>query len=187
MAEKITDSQEVTQFRTVATAFCNLVRRPQSVEKAAFFTKLEKLLPLLCYAVQVNPPIEENLNYSGKWPHTTWRRLFDNLRNYLGKYDSYCHVYDPYNPDDIEPIIGSLTDDLADICRDLSPGLIAWRSAGTVKRRAIIDNWSISYRTHWGSHAARAWIAIHWLVHNHYVGADDKNFKGHRQSGLGKK
>jgi hypothetical protein len=180
MDARITDSPEVTQFRAFATAFCNLVRHPQSVEIAKFLTELEKLLPLLCHAVQLLPPVERCPHYRGKWPHTTWQRLFVKLREYLGEYDSYYYVYEPYNPDDTEPIISSLSDDLADICRDLSSGLTAWRRAGAAKRRAIVDDWCMNYRIHWGDHAATAWRAIHWLVHNYDVGTDDESFKGHQ-------
>lgn len=180
MTSRITDSPEVTQFRAIATAFCNLVRQPQLVEIAKFLTGLEKLLPSLCHAVQLLPSIERCPLYQGKWSSTKWKRLFVKLRDYLGKYDSYCHVYWPYDPDKIKPSIGSLADDLADICRDLSPGLTAWRHAGATKRRAIVDDWHMNYRIHWGDHAATAWRAIHWLVHFYDVGTEDESFKGHR-------
>lgn len=180
MTARITDKAEVTQFRALATSFCNLVRHSQSFEIAKFLTELEKLLPSLCHAAQLLPPIERCPDYHVKWLYTTWKRLYVKLRDYLGKYDSYCHVYEPYDPEDTEPTIGSLSDDLADICRDLSPGLTAWKRAGAAKRRVIVDDWYMNYCIHWGDHAASAWRAIHWLVHNHDVGTDDESFKGHQ-------
>lgn len=180
MTERITDRIEVTQFRTLATAFCKLVRRPKSFEIPKFLTELEKLLPLLCHAAQLLPQFERCSDYHGKWPHTKWKHFFVKLRDYVGKYDTYFQVYEPYDPDDTEPIMGSLSDDLTEICRDLSPGLTAWRSAEAAYRRAIVDDWYMKYCIHWGDHAATAWRAIHWLIHNHDVGTNDESFKGHR-------
>ena len=181
MTSRVTDRAEVAQFRSLATDFCNIVRHPESFMIVKFLSELEKLLPSLCHAAQLLPPVERSPDYHAKWSLTEWKRLYERLRGYLSKYDSYYYVYEPYNPDDTEPVISSLSDDLTDICRDLSPGLIAWKRVGAGKRRAIVDDWYLHYCIHWGDHAATAWRAIHWLVHNHEVGTDDESFEGHRK------
>jgi hypothetical protein len=187
MTARITENREVAKFRAIATKFCNLVCHPESVDIAKFLAELEILLPLLCSSVQFLPNIELSSDYHGEWLHKTWQQLFVKLRDYLGKYDSYCHVYEPYNTKDNEPTIGSLADDLADICRDLSPGLNAWSCAEADKRRAIVDDWQISYRIHWGYHAISAFWAIYWLIHHHSVGTEDETFEGHRKKGRKRK
>jgi hypothetical protein len=56
-----------------------------------------------------------------------------------------------------EPVVGLLSDDLADICRDLSEGLSSAKS-GHIKEACF--EWSQSYRTHWSRHAVSALAAI---------------------------
>jgi len=165
MTARITETIEVKNFLNTATTFCNLVRRPNSVDIATFLAKLEILLPLLCSSVLLLPRMERSPDYSGKWSHDTWQKLYKKLQNYLGKYDSYCRVYDPYDPGRNKPEMGSLADDLSDIYFDLSPGLSAWKRAGLDKRRAILDDWQMTFSGHWSYHLVSAWWSIHWIVY----------------------
>jgi hypothetical protein len=178
---KISDSKEVTEFRSIATYFCKLVRSSKSYGITDFLSKLEKLLPLLCYSVQLLPQVQQSPYYDREWSLKKWKKIHIKLRRYLGKYDTYCHVFEPYKPDDTEPAFSSLSDDLSDIYSDLSPGLTAWQYSDSAKRRAIIDNWQTTYRMHWGWHVASAWRAIYFLINHYEVGIGYEVFKGHRK------
>lgn len=94
--------------------------------------------------------------------HEAWSRVFGRLGRRL-PFGLYWTLTQPVaadlaGPD--EPTCGDLADDLADIWRDLKPGLDAWPDADEDARRAIVWEWRLSFRTHWGRHAADAMAVL---------------------------
>ncbi len=65
-----------------------------------------------------------------------------------------------------EPGIGSLSDDIADIYRDVVSGLVEFESG---RRAEALWEWGFNFRHHWGAHATGAIRAVHaWLAANAY-------------------
>lgn len=61
--------------------------------------------------------------------------------------------------------IGDLADDLADIYRDIKPGLRAWDENIDVYLPDVVFEWKEPlFRTHWGRHAVDALRVLHTLV-----------------------
>lgn len=76
--------------------------------------------------------------------------------------DFYHEVFDPlpFPPED--PVVGSLSDDLADIYRDVVTGLRAYEAG---RRAQAVWEWGFNLRAHWGEHATSAIRALHcWLA-----------------------
>jgi len=105
MAKRITDGSEVTLFRKLAKEFCTFVSHPERVALHDFLVRLESLLPQLCCAAQNLPEVERYSTYLGKRSRIVWHRLFVKLQKYFGKYDCSYSVFNPYDPDDTEPIL----------------------------------------------------------------------------------
>lgn len=70
----------------------------------------------------------------------------------------YWVVFDPYQEPPESPVIGHLTDDLGDIYRDISRGLILF-DGGRVDE--ALWEWAFNFRIHWGKHATSAMRALH--------------------------
>ena len=70
-------------------------------------------------------------------------------------------MFDPYDPDGSAPVMASLSDDIADIYRDLQGGLVAFR-AGEIDD--AVWEWRFGFDTHWGRHAAHGLFALHALI-----------------------
>ena len=87
--------------------------------------------------------------------------LFKNLRRKLGPHDRYWEFFNPYVKDD--PVTRSLADDLADIYRDIQPGLKLYRYGSKGARGAAIWNWRFGLTSHWGHHATDALRALQQL------------------------
>jgi hypothetical protein len=73
-------------------------------------------------------------------------------------FDFYWQVFDPYDHVDHEPGVGSLSDDVLDVYRDIRRGLWSWEKNATA---SAIWEWRFSFDTHWGAHAVDALRAIH--------------------------
>lgn len=71
----------------------------------------------------------------------------------LAGFDLYWEVFDPqYDHEDHEPVVGSLSDDVLDVYRDIRGGLWSWEKNEPAN---AIWEWRFSFDAHWGDHAAR--------------------------------
>ena len=85
----------------------------------------------------------------------------------LGPKMAYWAYFDPSAPQDSneQPIFHNLADDLADIYRDIKPGLRAWETGDDRYIETIVFNWRTPhFESHWGVHALSAMRALHPLV-----------------------
>ena len=94
--------------------------------------------------------------------HEQWQVTYDRLGPL--PFGFYTSAFDPQLRDNLEPQceIGDLTDDLADIWRDLTNGLTLFDCG---HEDAAEYQWAWSFRNHWGRHAASALHALHcWIA-----------------------
>lgn len=90
--------------------------------------------------------------------------MFGVVSRALGQQETYWAYFDPSEPRDCEerPMLHSLADDLADIYRDLKPGLRAWEAGHDRYLETIVYNWKTpSFGIDWGLHAVSAMRALH--------------------------
>ena len=112
--------------------------------------------------------------------HEEWLVVFRQLQLKLGPYDFYREIYDPAAFGDPggaidtgdEPVVSSLSDDLADIWRDLRSGLRVWDDASADIQSDLVSEWRESFVSHWGQHLVDGLRAIHWWRHVHHVDPD---------------
>ena len=93
--------------------------------------------------------------------HEGWeiiRRSFNGL-----PFDYYQEMFDPLDFSDSSPVVASLSDDLADIYRDLKPAIIAYDKG---KIREAEDNIKRNFEIHWSEHAISALKAIRQYLEN---------------------
>lgn len=174
----MTDSNGLARFRTAAEEFCGLVEQSAASGAADFLAVAERrLVALYAAALQLEADASSDGDWSARIPHEAWRDIYVRLQTILGPYDQYREIFDPAALGDPsgsieggdEPVVASLSDDLADIWRDLRPGLMAWALANERKRGDIAWEWQASFTSHWGQHLVDALRAIHWWRYVHHV------------------
>ena len=75
--------------------------------------------------------------------------------------DLYNDVYNPVATPHEDAITGSVSDDLADIYRDVVSGLRAYRGGD---QAGAVWEWSLGLYSHWGAHATSAIRVLHWWL-----------------------
>ncbi len=75
--------------------------------------------------------------------------------------DRYTEIFNPLSEPPESPVVGSLSDDLADIYGDVATGLRAYESGD---RAGAVWEWSFNLQFHWGEHATSAIRALHWWL-----------------------
>lgn len=91
-----------------------------------------------------------------------WKVVRDRFRNL--PVDGYWTIFDPSKTEDDEPVFGELSDDLADIYRDIKYGLSLF-DAGHYSE--AIWEWKFHFKFHWGRHLLNAQKVIYsWNSNN---------------------
>lgn len=165
------DSAQVFDFRHTAERFCSLLEsKPDNADKW-----VEDILATLAmlYACGHSLPTvslnEESNDYGDEFQvdDAEWGRVYSVVQTALGTQTIYWAYFDPSEPPNSleEPILGDLADDLADIYRDIKPGLRAWVDSDDLMLPKIIFDWKEPlFSSHWGVHAVSAIRALHPLA-----------------------
>ncbi len=166
-----TERSAVDEFADVARRFCDLVERHPDVGRRKLVTEWQHLLPELYVRGAALPDVKSNqLDAPEVMTDAEWWKLFSGLRDTLRDYDSHW-VEDPQHETPANPGESSLSDDIADIYRDLKRGLALWEANGGGKLGGAAWYWREHFRFHWGEHALDALRRIHFIV----CGSDDGN------------
>ncbi len=124
-----------------------------------FLSKCLLLLPQI-YALglqlpDVEPEISDVSNSNFAYPTSSIMKI-------LGKYDLYNEVFDPVFDEDI--VTSSISDDLADIYKDLKDPLSEYDCG---KENDAVWAWRFNILGHCGDHIVDTLRAIHRLVNDH--------------------
>ncbi len=159
-------------FVSVAQRFCTLLEFPvhdRDLWLADLLSTLATLYAAASTLREVALPEEgAEIPTIYKLKNEEWNALYLHLQAILGRDARYSAHFNPLTTDPAhdEPTAGDLADDLADIYRDIKPGLSAWNTLDDAYLHDIFYQWlEMGYRHHWGRHAADAIRMLHWLVY----------------------
>jgi len=116
----------------------------------------------------------------GRMSMEQWKELYNRLSAFLGEKKWYATVdfETQWTHQPQESLYGDLADDLADIYRDVMPGLRRWSSAGDEYLGNIVWDWQFHFAAHWGGdHASVALGYLHYLVFSQKIAHEDKRLK----------
>jgi hypothetical protein len=159
---------DVLRFRRAAECFCRLLESPPGDADRWVEDVLAALARLYAcghalptFGVSDDGP---DLREMFQVDDEEWRRVYDLVHDTLGPQYTYWAYFDPSEPRDSKekPIFHDLGDDLADIYRDIKPGLRAWDAGLETYLRDIVFGWKFPlFSSHWGVHAVSAMRALH--------------------------
>ncbi|MEM7386364.1 MAG: DUF5063 domain-containing protein [Verrucomicrobiota bacterium] len=146
----------VEAFRAAAEAFCLIAQGKEPLDHRDLYRLRELLLQLIFHVTAVENHPHDRQREGKPLRDDAFGQAVERFSHF--PFNLYRVVFDPHDFEaDDEPVTGMLSDDLADIYRDLAPGLDNARSGHLDD--ACFD-WSESYRCHWSHHAVNALKAI---------------------------
>ena len=163
----------------VASEFADIARRYRAAIDAREGQPVDDFLlglhPLLCeliYRASALPDLEtegEGELPKDRMTHLQWKRLYESLSAFLGKYNLYWQVFDPVELCDDDPMYGTLADDLADIYRDVGECLKTAFDPESPIPTIVIWSWRFQFFSHWGFHALGAARTVHAQIGYHHL------------------
>lgn len=92
--------------------------------------------------------------------HEDWREAYDAIARNLSTQLYQVIISDPFQvAEEAKLAVGDLADDLADVWRDMTEGLLALDKG--IPESAALWHWKLMFDSHWGVHAVRALGVMH--------------------------
>jgi Domain of unknown function (DUF5063) len=91
--------------------------------------------------------------------HQAWQDGIERVRRRLVR-DEYWEVFEPLEVEQPQPLMGSISDALVDIWRDIKEGLLEMDSGTPGSRNDAVWHWRFSFESHWAHHASDAIRAL---------------------------
>jgi hypothetical protein len=162
---QMTSSTELAGFVAVARTFVQRMGALNDRPIEAVFTDIElDLTSLYREIVQVSLDFPDDDRPDDPVRAAEIEQVRDQLRALLGPADLYRVVFDPYESEADEPVVSSISQDLAEIYGDLSRGLRRWESGDHLE---AAYEWRFGFQYHWGRHLVHVLGALYALHFDH--------------------
>jgi hypothetical protein len=146
-------------MRDAAERYCLLIETAESFDQETFAIEVEVALAGLILAALRLPDLPAtDVELLERPTHAEWEARFAAVQRVLGAWDYYWTTDANWDVA-AEALLLPVADDLADIWRDLKPGLLALEQGATVDD--VRWDWRFGFYSHWGRHATEALRAIH--------------------------
>jgi hypothetical protein len=143
--------EQTLRFAEAARRFCALVEGGGAIPP----DRLGAAIAELCAEALLLPEVEPTDR--GPLPSPTAPAAPD-----FGLLDYYREIFDPYDED--AEVMGSVSDDVSDIYRDVKEGLSLFDAGGPDDLRDAAWHWRFTFFAHWGEHATGALRALYWIA-----------------------
>jgi hypothetical protein len=160
-----TINHHTSQFEQAAARYFELIESAASLSRRQFIERalvaVADLFRLALSLPRVKPDTADGA--PDQVSKERWWSIHNQLGAMLGDANAYWMVFDPADTKDHEAIVSTLSDDLADIYRDLKASI----EGETQKIPTSDELWDLrfSFETHWGQHAVSALSAMHALLY----------------------
>jgi hypothetical protein len=162
----------VASFIEVARGYCALVEVGGSGNSWLFAREcLASVLDLYRAALVLPETEPDGLKLTAPIGHELWEATRRRLQEKLSR-DTYWEIFEPMQLEQPEPLCGSLSDDLADIWRDVKEGLLISSNEDASSTDEAVWRWRFSLESHWAHDASGAIYALHALCFGPFADLD---------------
>ena len=152
------ESTHLAAFAAEARTFCRWATGEDGAEMNVA-SALRRVSALYAAALELPPPFTEGV--STELPEVSPRTgSVEIVRARAARLplQLYWEIFDPLESPPVEPVAGSIADDIGDIFQDVASGLALFESG---RHADALWEWAFNFQVHWGRHAAGAVRALH--------------------------
>ena len=148
------------EMRDEAERYCSLIEQADTFGRAAFAAAVAESLAGLVAAASRLPEVSPSEADLPDGPsQSEWHACLAAVQRVLGDWDGYWTTTAAHGEGAQEAVMLPLSDDLADVWRDLKQGLLALDAGAP--RDDVAWEWRFGFSAHWGRHATEALRALH--------------------------
>ncbi|MBI9065713.1 MAG: DUF5063 domain-containing protein [Salinivirgaceae bacterium] len=168
--EEVVYSENVIDFATLATEYCNLLDGVALLSQKEFIDKAHRLLPLVYLKAIILPDTEAEMPelIDKSVTQEEWEAVYNTMVNKLHDVDSYNEILDPLN--DTEAM-ASLSEGFADIYQDLKDFMVLYNMGTPEIMNDAIWECKNNFKAYWGQRL----VNIQRVLHNLFYGNQSLN------------
>jgi hypothetical protein len=154
---------QVEEFVNWVRTFCELIEQRDAYSKHSFIHNSAKVLSVLYYSALTLSEVEPVNSIANRSYITIDERakVHREIGMKLGDFNLYWEIFNPY--EHVEPVCGSIGDDLGDIYYDIKDGLELYKKESESDIIEAVWHWRFSFYTHFSTHIA-ALRAINHII-----------------------
>ncbi len=159
-------SRQIIEFVTVANEFCLFMESAGQFERLDFIQKIQKLLPLLYLKASLIPEMESVLNECNKKfvAEQEYDFVKGQVQAHMGELDDYSEQWDPKISGNTEPVITSISENMADIYQDMKDFVSLFSIGTTEIMNDAVWECKMNFENYWGQILVNALRVIHRIV-----------------------
>jgi hypothetical protein len=159
-------SRQVIEFVTVANEFCSFMETAGQFERLDFILKVQKLLPLLYLKGSLIPEMESVLNEGNEKfvSEQEYDFVKEQVRTHMRELDDYSEQWDPKITGSTEPVITSISENMADLYQDMKDFVSLYSMGVTEIMNDAVWECKMNFENYWGQILVNALRVIHRIV-----------------------
>ena len=162
MEESQIYSQKTLEFITVASEYCKAVEHCREFEQQDFVDVMRNLLPMLYLKISLIGEIEEADGYNEpKVTEEDYNYVRSGVASVLGEKDDYLDVFVEDFKYSEQPILSTISENLADIYQALRNLLEVFRSNYEDAMQVALFDAVEDFKLYWGQPLLNALKALH--------------------------
>ncbi|MCE5347636.1 MAG: DUF5063 domain-containing protein [Bacteroidales bacterium] len=161
-------SRNVIEFVAVANEFCKYSERASGLKGDELLKILQRILPLMYLKASLLPqltPFFEDGNEKFV-TESDWTRINETLKEKFGTANDYLEVFDEKIKESEEPVLSSISENMADIYQDIKDFLLLYQTGtGEVMNDAVWEC-RMNFENFWGQKLLNSMRAIHKFIYS---------------------
>jgi hypothetical protein len=161
-------SGHVVEFTAVANEFCKYAEHAGEMKGEELLNIMQRLLPLLYLKASFLPPLEPVFE-DGNEKFVTegdWLRIRNGFRSKLRSADDYLEIPDDKTIEPDEPVVASLSEDMADIYQDMKNFVLLYQTGTNEVMNDAVWECRMNFENYWGHKLVNGLKAIHRFIYS---------------------
>ena len=158
-------SKNVVEFVTVANEYCGYLEQSTDASADEFADRVLKILSLLYLKALLLPDVEQ-FNEEGNEKFVTefdWQFIKTGVEAHLLERDTYLDFFDAEMNETPEPVVSSISENLADVYQDLKDFIEIYKLGNEDLSNDAIYECKVSFFEIWGFRLVNSLRMLHYL------------------------
>lgn len=161
-------SRKVVEFVAVANEFCKYAEHAFEIKGDELLKILQRILPLMYINASLLPQLDTFFEDGNEKfvTESDWVRVHEVLREKFGSADDYLEVFDEKNNESDEPVLASISENIADIYQDLKDFLLLYQTGTVEVMNDAVWECRMNFENFWGQKLVNSLRAIHKFLYS---------------------
>jgi hypothetical protein len=161
-------SRNTIEFVAVANEFCKYAEHASELKGDELLKILQRILPLMYLKASLLPELNPYFE-DGNEKFVTeadWLKINETLKEKFGTANDYLEVFDEKIRDTEDPVLSSISENMADVYQDLKDFLLLYQTGtGEVMNDAVWEC-RMNFENFWGQKLLNSMRAIHRFIYS---------------------